>query len=350
MNRILLRKLVVFLLYLLTSVSVLFIFIVRPGINGYPRAMFKDMVYGEAYKPFVYRTLLPSTVRAVVEVTPVKLKDKIRLAYEHRKILLVEMLKWETEYIYEYSVALVLMLCCFIGFAFALHHLTSWFYDYPPLVADLAPVGGLLILPVFFRYCNYIYDPCTLLLFTLAVSSLVTRKRVLFYIIFALASFNKETSILLSALFLIHEVRIVGKATLIRHLLYQASLWIAIRGLILFLFRNNPGSMLEIHLAHNAELLFRPFWLLYFVGVIVIFWVLVGYGWARKPVFLRKGLLITLIPLVSLAFFFGYVDELRDYYEAYPFLFLLLVPTMVDLFGSSSPKRSEAVSPDQVET
>jgi hypothetical protein len=336
LNHIQLRKLVVFLLYLLTSALVLFVFVLRPGINGYSRAMFPDLVYGRSYKPFVCRTLFPSAVRAVVEVTPTALKERISLAYQHRKIRLVEMLKWQEEYVYEYFVALALMFCCLVGFAFTLRHLTTLFYDYPCFVADLAPVGGLMVLPVFFRYYSYIYDPCTLLLFALAVSSLVTRKRVLFYVIFVLASF-------------IQEIGFMRKTTLVRHLLFQASLWVAIRGLILFLFRNNPGSMLEIHLTHNAELLFRPVWLLYFIGVIVIFWALVSYGWARKPVFLRKGLLITLIPLVSLSFFFGYVDELRDYYEAYPFLFLLLVPTMVDLFGPSPQRGGKAVNPGRVE-
>jgi hypothetical protein len=348
LNRNLLRKLVVFLLYLLTSALVLFVFVLRPGINGYSRAMFPDLVYGRGYKPFVYRTLLPSAVRAVAEVTPTALKDRISSAYEHRKIRLVEMLKWQEEYVYEYFVALALMFCCLVGFAFTLRHLTNLFYDYPCFVADLAPVGGLMVLPVFFRYYSYIYDPCTLLLFALAVSSLVTRKRVLFYVIFALASFNKETSILLSGLFLIQEIGFMRKTTLVRHLLYQASLWVAIRGFLLFLFRNNPGSMLEFHLIHNAGLLFRPVWLLYFVGVTVIFWVLVGRGWTKKPAFLRKGLLVTLIPLFSLALFFGYVDELRDYYEAFPFLFLLLVPTMVDLFKSSPESCSKATSPDRV--
>jgi hypothetical protein len=31
--------------------------------------------------------------------------------------------------------------------------------------------------------------------------------------------------------------------------------------------------------------------------------------------------------------FFGYVDELRAYYEAFPFLFLLSVPSLCSILG-----------------
>jgi hypothetical protein len=92
-----------------------------------------------------------------------------------------------------------------------------------------------------------------------------------------------------------------------------------------------------------AELLFGPIALLRFAGVVAVLWLLTAYDWARKPAFLRKGLLITLIPLALLALFFGFIDELRDYYEAFPFLFLLWLPTIVGVFGPS-PGRDLANS------
>jgi hypothetical protein len=93
-----------------------------------------------------------------------------------------------------------------------------------------------------------------------------------------------------------------------------------------------------------VDVLRGPIALLRFVGVVAVLWLLTAYGWARKPVFLRKGLLITLIPLVFLALFFGYVDELRDYYEAFPFLFLLWLPTIVEVFGPSPGRESPNTS------
>jgi hypothetical protein len=228
LNRILLRKLIIFLLYLLTSSLVLFVFDVYPGFNGNVHIMFPDTVYGKAYKPFVLRTLLPSAVRAVAEVTPDAVKDRITPPLAKRMHLL-HLREWDEQYTYEYFVALVLMLSCFVGLAYALRHLTAWFYDYPAFVGDLAPVGGLLVLPVFFKYYSYIYDPGTLLLFSLALASVAARKRLLFYLLFVLASFNKETSILLCGLFFLHEYPVMRKSVLGGHLVCLLSIWVAIR-------------------------------------------------------------------------------------------------------------------------
>jgi hypothetical protein len=253
---------------------------------------------------------------------------------------MVDMLGWETEYIFEYFVALVFMFGCFFGLAFALRYLIRLFYDYPSFVEELAPVGGLMILPVFFKYYSYIYDPCTLFLFTLAVGLMATRRYSLFYLIFLLATFNKETSILVAALFFMQEFRVMRKSSLARHMLLQVSIWIAVRGLIMFLFRSNEGSLFEFHLLRNLELIHSPRHLIYFILVIGVFVTLLRHGWAEKPVFLRNGLFVTLVPLILLALFFGWVDELRDYYEAYPFLFLLCLPAIVDIF-QLSPRVSK---------
>jgi ribosomal protein S18 acetylase RimI-like enzyme len=291
------------------------------------------MVYGKAHRPFVYRTLFPGTVRAIAEITPESLKERISSAIQNRWKRNLDRLEWDTDYIYEYLVALALMFFCFFGFAFALRHLTKLFYDFPSFVADLAPVGGLIILPLFFRYYSYIYDPSTLLLSALAVGFIAARKHAAFYLIFVLATLNKETSILLTALFFLQEYKTTNKSKLFGHVLIQVSLWIIIRSAIVFVFSNNEGSLFEFHLLRNLGLIIRPLKLIYFIGVSTVFFILVRYQWRQKPSFLRAGLLVTLIPLVVLALFFGLVDEFRDYYEAFPFLFLLTLPTIVDIFG-----------------
>jgi hypothetical protein len=336
------RKLLILLSYLLTTGIVLFVFIVRPGINGYERAMFPDMVYGKAYKPFVYRTLLPTTVRIIAEITPAHMKDEIRLRFQNRRM--INILKWETEYIYEYLVALVIMFGCFLGFAYLLRYLVRLFYNFPSFVADLAPVGGLLILPIFFKYYSYIYDPGTLFLFTLAIILIAKRKHWLYYIVFVLATLNKETSILLLGIFLIREFKVMGKATLARHLLFQTLIWIAVKASITAIFRDNPGSFCEFHLDYNLGLISEPYRLFYFVSVILISWALIRYRWAEKPVFLRRGLFIAVTPLMLTALVLGFLDELRCFYEAFPFLFLLSLPTIVDIFGLP-PNNTSEVSP-----
>jgi hypothetical protein len=43
------------------------------------------------------------------------------------------------------------------------------------------------------------------------------------------------------------------------------------------------------------------------------------------------------VPLIAATFFIGVVGEIRDYYEAYPLVFLLAVPAAVEVFGVESP-------------
>lgn len=330
-SRNLSRKLLILAFYLLTAGVVLFVFVVNPGINDLFRAKFLDMVYWRAWKPFVYRMLLPTTVRVIAGITPESVKEACGTALGDMRM--VEILGWETEGLYEYIVALALMLGCYVGFAYALRSLIRHFYDYPAFVSDLAPLGGLLVLVTFFRYSSFIYDPPTLFLFTLAVLLIATRRRLLFYFIFVLATLNKETSVLLIGVFFIREFREMRTSRLAGHLLLQAYIWGSFKARITTLFFNNPGSFVEYHLTgHNLRLLSMPYSLLYFVGVILIFALLIRPGWSKKPAFLRHGLIITIVPLMLLALFLGLIDELRGYYEAYPFLFLLSLPTIVDVF------------------
>lgn len=51
--------------------------------------------------------------------------------------------------------------------------------------------------------------------------------------------------------------------------------------------------------------------------------VVVGAGWAATPVFLKRALLATFVPLFTLQFFFGILAELRDLRETVPIVALL---------------------------
>jgi hypothetical protein len=77
------------------------------------------MVDGTAYKPFVHRTLLPSTVRIISLYSPENLKNKLSALVDDnafaRKIF--ENLKWESSAAWMYLIACILMWLSFVGFA-----------------------------------------------------------------------------------------------------------------------------------------------------------------------------------------------------------------------------------------
>jgi hypothetical protein len=327
------RSALVLFFYFLSSMVVLLVFVTRPGIEGHPRARVPDVVYGTAHRPFVFRALLPTTVRAISAVTPDAVRTPIERDLHHKR--LIRILGWDQDYLYEYVVALGLMALCFLGFAYALRRLVHIFYDYPDAVADLTPVLGLLCLPIFFRYFSYLYDPPNLLLFALAAIVVYERRLFGTYVVLLLAAVNKETAILIAGLFVLREYRVRSMPSLVGHAIALTVVWAAVRAGLGWVYRDNPGNWIENYfMDHNLRLpIEHPLSLLMTIAVALIFGTLVRKGWSRKPRFLRWGLVLTLVPLVSASLVIGFVDELRVYYEAVPFLYLLCVPTVVAAFG-----------------
>ncbi len=313
---------------------VLLVFVVHPGINGYERAMFGDMVYGRAHKPFVTRTLLPSAVRVVTQATPLRIRDSAAARLAGNR--LVRTLGWERRYLFEYAVAALLMLLCLVGFAFTLRQLVRTFYDCSHLAADTVPVFALAALPLMFCYQNYVYDPATLLLFTLGIVLIIQKRLALFYPLLVLATLNKETAVLLILVFAIAQWR---RGPLVRysgHLLAMGAVWLAVRAFLAWVYQANPGELVEFHLVdHNLRLTRMPTRLLHFLGVLALYAWLIGRDWHQKSAFLRDGLLVTFVPLFGLALLLGYCDEMRGYYEAFPFAFLLALPTAIRLLSGS---------------
>ena len=117
------------LVYCHCAAVVTFVFIVHPGVDGYRRAMFGEMVDGTAHRPHVYRTLVPTGIRLLSSVTPDSLKERlIGLVKDTR---LFSKLGWDVERIPEYVIATLVFFACFLGFAFALHNLVPIFYPEP---------------------------------------------------------------------------------------------------------------------------------------------------------------------------------------------------------------------------
>jgi hypothetical protein len=323
------------------------VFVTGQGMSSNVHATFEDMVEGTAARPFVLRALVPWTVRGITSsaegvagalgwsegqgfwATP---GNPLFWAVWPSNIGLHLSL--------EFSIAFSILFACFLGFAFVLRALIRQFYDAPPFVADFAPALALaLVPPLFYRYANYLYDPAALLLFTLGMFLIYTRRYALYYPVFLLAAWNKETAILLAGIFLLREVRPSARWVPGLHVLAQLLLFAVVRIGVTAAYRENPGSLLEFHLLdHNLALLWNPLALAALLAAVVPVGILVSRGWGEKPRFLRAALVMVGLPLVGMAVLFGYADELRGYYELYPLVVLLAVPTVMDLF-SMAPRQ-----------
>jgi len=311
--------------YLAVAAVPLSVGVFRPGMNYYHKAKMVDMVYGRAHQPFVRRQLVPVMVRGCVAVMPESMRNQLQEKFA--KSELVKRLGWDAEYAGEFVAAIVLMYGALLGFLLVLRLFLVQFFELSGIKSHFVVLVTGLLLPATFCGVFYIYDFSQLLLFT-AGALLIRQKRWgLFYPVFILGCLNKETTILLPVVFAVYH----GWRTLrwenLKHFLGQMALGLAMVGMLSWLFQGNPGGAAEWHLERNLH-----------PG-------LTGLGWARliillmavvlclvrllkAPVFLRRGWLATMPILLVATFFLGYIDELRDYYEALPFTVGLILLTL----------------------
>lgn len=320
---------------LIISGYVLIVFVKTPGINGYDRAMFPEMIYGTAWKPFVYRTLLPSAVRIVNQIVPEDVHKSLTENAETSEfsMLVLKKLNWESEFISEYILAIIFMWLFLFGFLYAFRRLLTEIYLSPDWFTNFISLTALLALPTMFQYYSYIYDFPTLFLFTLGLLLMIKHKWSYFLVLFFISCFNKETVILLTMIFAIHFYKNekVNYRLYFQLLAVQLIIFISVKILLYFLFLNNPGGLVEFHLLDRNYLIFNGYSLTAFVVWLIIILAIFS-KWKAKPEFLRDALWIA-VPLVILTFFLGYLDELRDYYEVFPIAFLLIAYNIASIFG-----------------
>lgn len=307
----------------------------RPSaVNDYWKARVPDMIYGRAHKPYVLRTLVPSTTRLLRGGLRPPLDKGLQRAFYGPPIYLprkMGVLGWEQAYLLEYVIAISLSYCFLLGFPFALRSLAGRLYA-DGWVPFVAPLAAVLVLPVFFpKGTHYLYDFPSLTLFTLALAFMARREWRPFYPVFAVGTLNKETMILASLAFGLAFWRSMPRANLLKHLAAQSLLFLAIQVGLRRIFAGTPGGAVEFHLEKNL-LLIAGSNVPLDLGLLVAASFLVLARLARKPAFLRRSLGI-MIPLGFSYLCFGIYGELRVFYEAFPVLFLLAFQNVAEAFG-----------------
>lgn len=337
-------RFVYYLVCFFASVIVFFMFL-QVGINLFHPATFGNMVYGKACKPYVYRALVPFSIRITASAIPLKTRHALHeKIWEHKtfKIMNSARWRWEKYFLTEYLIGCIVMYLLLIGFFFAFRYLFKTVYEAPDKLLDLTSLVALLGLPVMFKYTSFIYDFGTLFLFTLGLALMARKKWIPFLVVYTLACFNKETTILLTMLFVIYFYVMpagrLDKPSVMKFLSAQIVIYSIVRAILNFFFYDNPGSFfldtISILATHNLSM--TPYSIEALLYLFITLMVL--YKWEEKPRFLKCGLWVLPI-LVVLCLFFGFLDELRAYYEAYPIVLLLMAYTMGDITGWKATSR-----------
>lgn len=344
--QLILRHLLLLTLYGLASLIILVLFIAHEdGISHRTSVTseFSETVYGTAHKPSVTRVLVPLMIRGTTAVTPGFIKSGVQ-HYIAKRSGEVEPLGWQEQFYFEYVVACIIMFVFLVGFAYSLRYFLQFYYPNDQVIPGFAPVIGLLLLALFFRYRHFIYDPGTLFLFTLGLALILHRKISWYYPVFLLSCLNKETTLLMVGIFFLFQRGQMPHRKLLGHVVLQGAIWAAVRAVLGVAFKNNPGSDFELHLFdHNLALIYDPLSLAYFLAVLLFFGLFIGHKWNAKPLLLRQGFVLLLLPLLGLSVLWGYFDAFRVYYEAFPFALALALPSALDVVRIKSTSVATSV-------
>lgn len=337
------QRLIFFLICAAVCIGLLVVFIQVSEVNNLYRARFGDMVDGTAYRPYVYRTLLPTTVRLLAGLLPDAWNAE--LASLPWIAAGLTTFKVEPQRALQALIAWGLMGLSLLGFALAFRRLLTALYRLPDWLADLGTLLALAVLPVFWKF-GYIYDFTTLFLFTLQLLWMAQGRWRAYLALFPFTCLNKETAVLLPLLFAVYyfpRAR-MERGRYVRLLAAQAIFFVSIKLALNWVFAANPGAEAEVHWQDHVMVvtLFPVVVAAYTLLVGGLVGALVGVGWRAKPLFLRWGLII-LAPLFATYFVYGFPFEFRAMYEAYPILAALAVPTLARLL-----RRRVNAAPEEV--
>ncbi|MBN2211956.1 MAG: hypothetical protein JW709_11220 [Sedimentisphaerales bacterium] len=338
------KRIGIYLGYLICATLPVTVGVHRPGITGWKPALYEDLIYMRASRPYVKRQLIPFLVRTITRITPQGIKDALKKRFGQSTW--AQKHGWPADYATEYVVGLVIMIACLAGGLAALYHFLRLFLEITPLQAHGAALGTGLLLPLSLSGKMYYYDWGVLLLFTWAMVLMYQQRWRWYYPVFILACLNKETTILLPAIMAVWLGRKALRRSFVYHILAQVVLCGGICLAIAWWLRDRPGGNTEWHLQRNLGMNLSR--LAYVRLVIMAMGIILAIkGLRGAPVFIYRGYLLILCVLLTTMLFIGYIDELRDMYEILPFTIVLILIAVGRRWGIQPRRETISAATNQ---
>lgn len=262
--------------------------------------------YGAPPYPFRYRILVPLLARGLVTMT------HIPLAWAYASLVTVSvfgLLLIVDRYLAQYT------------------------------RRDLARVLALGILyPLAWNFCglNLMYFPFDLpgvFLFAAALFALTRGRWFVYYALFVVATLNRETTWLLTVVFLCVQFRHLGLRALAGHAIAQATLWVGIKAVLFHAFPGEDRILFADMAWQNRETI-RGMLTLSGNGLhdwaklglmFGSLWLALPFVWRGRPEPVRRALLAVPVFLVPITIV-GTIDEARVYGEV---LVLIATPVLL---------------------
>lgn len=311
-----------------------------PGASQ--RATFEGMINGTAYRPYVYRQLLPDFVNWLNRITPTAVKTyfyhrQMNLSASYISALTTSTVAWDPNYFFRY---LLLYLCTYFSafVAVCAMYLVCRALDLPNPACVFASAVVILLVPYVMSGGGYFYDFPELAFFALTFWAALKFDWYWMIPLVLLGTWNKE-----SFLFFIVTLYPIlrQKSPRTNTLLQTAVLGTVSTAVVLWLrwrFAGNPGSTVYYWLPDEFGLLMHPRYLVLAtrevygipmmmgntVGpILMIIWT-VWRAWKHLPLAIKRHIQIAAILNLPLYLLFVQPGKLRDLSMLYITLLIVI--------------------------
>ena len=316
------------------------------SVSGYlAENTFEGMVDGTAYRPFVYRRLLPDTANFIDRMTPQSIRNWLYVhqrqgAYFHIFAISNSPTANSPVYFYRYLIVYILT------FGFSFLAVCSMFLlckacGSPEPVAVFAPVILILVFPYLLTRGGYSYDYSELALFTLAVWMALKLKWWWLIPIALLGAWNKESFFFMPTLYPLLRLR-SSRLSALSGAAVLSSGCLIVYWLVRASFAHNPGGAVDFGLVEQIRFLTHPRILLFGteetfgirmfsaftpIPMVLAIWMIVR-GWKHLPRVIQKHGKLALAINIPLYFLFCNPGELRNLSMLYVVLLLALAENL----------------------
>lgn len=263
---------------------------------------------------------------------------------------------WSRDLRIKYVIAGAWMVGFMMLALFSLRGITLALFPRALPVADVGPIIFALVLPLTFRgETGFIYDFAELGLYFLGLWFLVCGRVWLLLLLLPLIVLNKESGALLWCFSAVVLIRNLPIKRAVAHLVAQGTLIGCVLLIVRTLVSGQGGGVVEWHLSGNlcywlspstymgfmtAGVAFFPIPKPYNVLMIPLCVALGAYGWASKPVIVKR--LFVLAVLLNLPLFLCccYRAELRNLSLVFPFYYLVVCDTVIQWYDRHNVQKS----------
>jgi hypothetical protein len=308
-------------------------FVLSHGGDTWRGAMLGAMVSGSAERPYVYRWLVPKLLSGADQLAPEAfrtsaneslalwrdqmaaqwpLPDRLHRAVSDKNSLFMRLCWWGV------------MVLSLAAMTISMHRLAQRQWPSVPQAPAMLVViawGLILALPA---PVLYLYDPPALALSALGLYALAAGRWRLFVLAFALASFNKESSLVLLVMATWLAMRSEAAWPPRRWIVWLWGFWLIARAVPMVIFRDNPGLVFETQ--YWPYYLSHPEWLALLAAGCALLCAVVR----RMNELLKASAGVITMMVVAYAAV-GKPGELRVFYDVVPMMSLVIMQAVMNL-------------------